>query len=147
MTEAEIEIILEGAKEKHPDRSRDHLRQRPQFIGQGLQGYSDFGHDARENLTHYPNPTGKIERGINRSKRIAFGGYAADAGRRAATHPGVCRPLTPCDCTAHRLRHARRHAGGAPGGDPAPRGIAKLEEARQRAKDAGSDGRSQARYK
>jgi putative transposase len=56
MTEAEIEIILQGAKEKHLEgATSDHLRQWPAVHRQGLQGvHSDLGHDARPDIAVLP---------------------------------------------------------------------------------------------
>jgi transposase InsO family protein len=52
MTEADIEVMLERAKELHPEAATpDHLRQRASVHCQRLQGvHSDLGHDPRENF-------------------------------------------------------------------------------------------------
>jgi transposase InsO family protein len=52
MTEADIEIILQGAKEKYPEaRPRIISDNGPQFIAKDFQGiHSDLGHDARPHL-------------------------------------------------------------------------------------------------
>ena len=52
MTEAAIEIILQGAKEKCPDaRTQDHLGQWSAVHRQGLQGvHSNLRHDARQDF-------------------------------------------------------------------------------------------------
>ena len=52
MTEADIEIILERAKELHPEaKAPDHLRQRAAVHCQRFQGiYSTLGHDPRQNF-------------------------------------------------------------------------------------------------
>ena len=52
MTEADIEIILQRAKEKSPgSEAPDHFRQRAAIHRQGLQGiHSGLGHDPRQNF-------------------------------------------------------------------------------------------------
>ena len=64
MTEAEIEIILQGAKEKYPDETPDH-------IGQGV--HSDLGNDACPDLAVYPQSNRKIERWHKSLKGSASG--------------------------------------------------------------------------
>jgi hypothetical protein len=94
MTEADIEIILERAKEMHPEaRPPDHLRQRAAVHRQGLQGvHSDLGHDPRQNFSLLS----PIERKNRTLAQIAQGGVhpagnAAVAGRCAATGAGLRR--------------------------------------------------------
>jgi len=56
MTEADIEIILQAAKEKYPEaRPRIISDNGPQFIAKDFKGvHSDLGHDARPHLAVLP---------------------------------------------------------------------------------------------
>ena len=122
MTEADIEIILQRAKETSPGGAApDHLRQRAAVHRQGLQGvHSDLGHDARQNLALLS----AIER-KNRTlaqiaqRRVHPAGNAAVAGRCAASGGGLRGALQqrPPE-QRHRLHHAEGHAGRASAGDP-----------------------------
>jgi transposase InsO family protein len=110
MTEADIEIILERAKELYLEaRPRNYLRQRAAVHRQRLQGvHSDLGHDPRQNFA----VLSAIER-ENRTmaqigqRRVHQAGKAAVAGRCPASAGGLRgalqqRPLEQ----RHRLHHA-----------------------------------------
>ena len=95
MREADIEIILEAAKEKHPEARPADPRQQAAVHRQGLQGiHLHLGHDARENLAVLPT----IER-ENRTlaqiaeKRVHPAWHAVDPGGCAAPHRPVRGPL------------------------------------------------------
>jgi len=81
MTEADIEIILQGAKEKYPEaRPRIISDNGPQFIAKDFKEFiriSGMTHVRTSPL--YPQSNGKIERWPNPSRRSASGGHAAVA--------------------------------------------------------------------
>jgi transposase InsO family protein len=56
MTETDIEIILQGAKERYPQARPQIISDNgPQFIAEGLQGvHSNLGNDARPHLAVLP---------------------------------------------------------------------------------------------
>ena len=91
MTEAEIEIILEGAKEKHPDaKPRIISDNGPQFIARDFKEFIRIsGMTHVRTSTFYPQSNGKIERWHKSLKTECI-------------RPGT--PLTPDD--------ARRLIGG-----------------------------------
>ena len=122
MTEADIEIILEGAKEKYPEaRPRIISDNGPQFIAKDFKEFIRIsGHDARADLA----VLSAIER-ENRAlaqiaqRRMHPAGNAADAGGCAAPDPAVRGPLQHrAAAQRHRLRDAGGHAGGKAGRDP-----------------------------
>jgi transposase InsO family protein len=94
MTEADIEIILQGAKEKYPD--------------------------PRQNCALL-SPIERKNRTLAQTaqRRVHPAGNAIVAGRCAASGGGVRRALQqrPPE-QRHRLHHAEGHAGGAAAGDP-----------------------------
>ena len=109
MTEADIEIILQRAKEMLPgSAAADHLRQRAAVHRQGLQGvHSDLGHDARQDLAVLP----AIERENRALAQIAQrgvhpAGNAVVAGRCAAPGRAVRGPLQQCP---PEQRHGLHH--------------------------------------
>jgi hypothetical protein len=96
MTEADIEIILQRAKELQPEaRPRINLRQRAAVHRQGLQGvHSDLGHDPRQDFALLSS----IERKDRTMAQIAQRrvhptGNAIVAGRCAASGGGIRRAL------------------------------------------------------
>ncbi len=88
MTEAEIEIILEGAKEKHPEaKPRIISDNGPQFIARDFKEFIRIsGMTHVRTAPYYPQSNGKIERWHKSLKRECI-------------RPGT--PLTPED--ARRL--------------------------------------------
>ena len=83
MKEADIEIILQAAKEKYPDaRPRLISDNGPQFLRQGLQGIHPYlGDDARENvalLSTVERQVGALAQIVE--ERMYSAGRAADAG-------------------------------------------------------------------
>ena len=113
MTEAEIEITLEAAREQYPEA-------RPRSISDNgpLPGvHSDRGDDPRADLALLP----AVERETGALAPITEGRMpaAADAGRCPAPDPEVCGVLQPgAVAQRDRIRDAGRHAGGPAGADP-----------------------------
>jgi len=63
MTESDIEIILEAAKEKHPRRGRDHSDNGPQFIARDFKEFIRIsGMTHVRTSPYYPQSNGKLER-------------------------------------------------------------------------------------
>ena len=120
MTEADIEIILEGAKEKHPEaRPRIISDNGPQFIARDFKEFIRIsGMTHVRTAPYYPQSNGKIER-WHKSLKAESARNAADAGGRAAPDSAICGPLQyRATAQRHRLHHAGGHDGGAAGGDP-----------------------------
>jgi len=85
MKEADIEMILERAKEKYPEAKRGSSRQRAAVHGAGFQGvHSDLGDEHVRTSPFYPQVERKIEAGISRSNGSAFGTYSLTLRMRAA---------------------------------------------------------------
>jgi hypothetical protein len=119
MTEADIEIILERAKELHPEaRPRTISDNGPQFIAKRLQGvHSDLGHDARQNFAVL-SPIEWENRTLAQiaQRRVHPAGNATVAGRRATTGArlrGALQQRSPEQ--RHRLHHAEGYARRASG--------------------------------
>jgi hypothetical protein len=55
-------VVLERPKELHAEAQPRNLRQRTAVHRQGLQEFTDLGHDARQNFALLPQSNGKIER-------------------------------------------------------------------------------------
>src|SRR5215470_1117778 len=121
MTEADIEIILERAKERYPGvRPRVISDNGPAVYREGLQGvYSALGHDARQDFTVLPS----IERQNRTLAQIPQRGVhsardAAVARRSASSGGGLRRALQQRAFEQrHRLHHAKGHARRASAGD------------------------------
>jgi len=122
MTEADIEIILEGAKEKHPEaRPRIISDNGPQFIAKDFKEFIRIS-----GMTHvrtspfYPQSNGKIERWHKslEGERIRPGTpLSLDDARRRARLGGSLQRGSLQQCPTEQrdgLHHAERHAGGAP---------------------------------
>ena len=122
MTEADIEIILERAKETSPGSAApDHLRQRAAVHRQRLQGvHSDLGHDPRQNFALL-SPIERKNRTLAQiaQRRVHPAGNAAVAGGCAAAGGGLRGTLQQCPPEqCHWLHHAEGHARRASAGDP-----------------------------
>jgi transposase-like protein len=112
MREADVEVILQRAKEKYPEA-------KPRII-------SDNGPQFISGMTHvrtspyYPQSNGKIERWHKSlKKRVHPTGDAAIAGRGAASGRelrGALQQRPPEQC--HGLHHAEGRAGRASAGNP-----------------------------
>ncbi len=121
MREADIEIILERAKEKYPEaRPRIISDNGPQFIARDFKEFIRIsGMTHVRTSPYYPQSNGKIERWHKSLKsRMHPAGYAAVAGGCAAVDRAVCGPLQHGTAAQrHRLRDAAGHAGGPAGRD------------------------------
>jgi len=119
MTEADIEIILQGAKEKYPEaRPRIISDNGPQFIARDFKEFIRIsGMTHVRTSPYYPQSNGKIERWHKIAQgRVHPAGNALVTGRCAASGAGLRRalqqrPLEQC----HRLHHAEGHARRASG--------------------------------
>src|SRR6266404_4267845 len=121
MTAADIEIILERAKEQHPEaRPRIISDNGPQFIAKDFKEFIRIsGMTHVRTSPYYPQSNGKIERWHKSlTGRVHPAGNATVAGRCAASGGGLRRALQqrpPEQC--HRLHHAEGHARWASAGD------------------------------
>jgi hypothetical protein len=84
MKEADIEIILERAKERYPEA-------KPRIIS---DNYSGLGHEALADLPYYPQSNGKLEHWHKSLKRECISpGTPLTPGGCALGDPAVHRPL------------------------------------------------------
>jgi transposase InsO family protein len=122
MTEADIEIILQGAKEKHPDaRPRIISDNGPQFIAKDFKEFIRIS-----GMTHvrtspfYPQSNGKIERWHKSLKGecIRPGTPLALADARRLVSNYVDHYNQPSVEQRHGLNHAEGHACGPATGNP-----------------------------
>ena len=115
MTEADIEIILQAAKEKHPAaKPRIISDNGPQFIARDFKEFivrvrpSHFRYDSCADLALLPaieRETGAVAQIAE--ERVYPTGDAVDAGRCAAADPAVCGPLQHrAPAQRDRLHHA-----------------------------------------
>ena len=115
MTEADVETILQRARERYPDaRPRIISDNGPQFIAKDFKEFIRLcGMTHVRTSPYYPQSNGKIERWHRiaqgrvhppRRAAVAGGRPAARRGLRAALQHGAL-------AQRHRLRHARRQAG------------------------------------
>ena len=119
MTEADIEIILERAKELHPEaRPRIISDNGPQFIAKDFKEFIRIsGMTHVRTSPYYPQSNGKIERWHKSLKRrVHPAGNAAVAGRCTVFGAGLRGALQqrPPE-QRHRLHHAEGHAHRASG--------------------------------
>ena len=121
MREADVEIILEAAKEKYP-RAKPRIisDNGPQFIAKDFKEFIRyFGNDARENLALLS----AIERQVGAlaqivEERMYPAGRAADARGCAAADRALCRALQHrAVAQRDRIRDAGGHAGRTKGTD------------------------------
>ena len=98
MKEADIEIILQAAKEKYPDaRPRLISDNGPQFLAKDFKEFiriSGMTHHARENvalLSTVERQVGALAQIVE--ERMYSAGRAADAGGCASADPALCRAL------------------------------------------------------
>ncbi len=121
MREADVEIILEAAKEKYPDaKPRIISDNGPQFIAKDFKEFiSCFGNDTRENialLSAIERQVGALAQVVE--ERMYPAGCAADARGCAAADRALCRALQHgASAQRDRVRDAGGHAGGTTGGD------------------------------
>jgi Integrase core domain len=113
MTEADIEIILERAKERYPGVRPRVIGQRAAVCREGLQGvHSALGHDARQDFT----ASTLVERQNRTLAQIPQRGvhsarHAVVARRCAASGGGLRRALQQRSSEQrHRLHHAKGRA-------------------------------------
>ena len=122
MREADVEVILQRAKEKYPEaKPRIISDNGPQFIARDFKEFIRIsGMTHVRTSPYYPQSNGKIERWHKslKSECIRPGTPLSleDARRlvRGLRRALQQRPLEQC----HRLHHAEGHAGGASAGDP-----------------------------
>ncbi len=121
MTEAEIEVILQRAREKYPEaKPRIISDNGPQFIAQGFQGvHPHRGHDARANLALLSAIQRKAGTLAQIAKiRVHSPPYTTDQGRCAAPDSNLRGSLQHRTLAQrHRLRDAARYARRTTGGD------------------------------
>ena len=121
MTEADVETIIQRARERFPDaRPRIISDNGPQFIAKDFKEFIRIcGMTHVRTSPYYPQSNGKIETVAQDPQgRVHPSQDAAVPGRRAADRRGFRRalqrgPLAQCD----RLRHARGQAGRSRAGD------------------------------
>ncbi len=123
MTEAEIEVILERAKEKYPEaKPRIISDNGPQFIARDFKRvYSDLRHDPRANLAILSAVERKIGKVWHKSLKSECIRplTPADAGRCAALDSNLRGSLQHgASAQRDRLCDAAGYAGGTTGGDP-----------------------------
>jgi len=121
MTEADIEIILRGAKEKYPEaRPRIISDNGPQFIAKDFKEFIRIS-----GMTHvrtspfYPQSNGKIERWHKSLKAECIRPgtpLSLDDARRLVGEYVDLQQRPPEQ--RHGLHHNQGHAGGAAAGDP-----------------------------
>src|SRR5580700_1964744 len=122
MTEADIETILERAKERYPGvRPRVISDNGPQFIAKGFKEFIRIsGMTHVRTSPYYPQSNSKIERWHKSLiRRVHPAGNATVAGRCAASGGGLRRalqqhPPEQCSRLHHPEGHARRASAGAP---------------------------------
>ena len=122
MTEADIEIILERAKELHPEaRPRIISDNGPQFIAKDFKEFNRVsGMTHVRTSPYYPQSNGKIERWHKSlTRRVHPAGNAAVAGGCAPAGGGLRGTLQRCPLEqCHWLHHAEGHAPWPSAGDP-----------------------------
>jgi hypothetical protein len=122
MNEADIEVILERAKELHPEaRPRMISDNGPQFIAKDFKEFIRVsGMTHVRTSPYYPQSNGKIERWHKSLKgECIWPGNAAVAGGCAASGGGLRGtlqrfPLEQCHWLHHAEGHARRPSAGDP---------------------------------
>jgi len=119
MTEADIEIILQGAKEKHPEaRPRIISDNGPQFIAKDFKEFIRISGMTHVRTSPYPQSNGKIERWHKSLKGECIRPgtpLSLDDARRGGLRGSLQqRPSEQ----RHGLRHAEGHASRAAAGDP-----------------------------
>jgi transposase InsO family protein len=119
MTEADIEIILQGANEKHHEaRPRIISDNGPQFIAKDFKEFIRIGAwrtcAPRRSMR---NRTGRSNAGTNHSKGVHQSRNAAIARRCTASGKRIRRPLQqrPPE-QRHGLHYSEGHVGGAAAG-------------------------------
>jgi len=130
MTEADIEIILQAAKEKYPEAwPRIISDNGPQFIAKDFKEFIRIsGMTHVRTSPYYPNPTEKSTLAQIAQGRVHPAGNAVVAGRCTASGGGLRRALRQRPSEQRgRLHHAEGHARRASAGDPRR----KLEAARK----------------
>jgi transposase InsO family protein len=125
MTEVDIEVILERAKELHPEANPRIISDNgPQFIAKDFKEFIRIsGMTHVKTSPYYPQSNGKIERWhkslkgecIRLGTPLSLGCAATGGGLRQALQQ---RPPEQC----HRLHHAEGHARRASAGDPCGEG-------------------------
>ena len=122
MTEADIEIILERAKELHPEaRPRIISDNGPQFIAKDFKEFVRVsGMTHVRTSPYYPQSNGKIERWHKSLKgeciRPGTPLSLGDARRLVETYVERYNDVRLQQC--HWLHHAEKHARRQSGGDP-----------------------------
>ena len=127
MTEAEIEIILEAAKEKYPEaKPRIISDNGPQFIARDFKEFIRISGMTHVRTSPYYPAIQRQDRALAQiaERRMHPAGNAVDEGGRAAAHSGVRGPLQHrAPAQRHRIRHAGGYAGGAASRDPCGAGL------------------------
>jgi len=105
MTEAEIEIILQGGKEKHPEaKPRVISDNGPQFIARDFKEFIRFRVWTHVRPSPYYPQLAQIA-----ERRMHPAGHAAAAGRCATADPGIRGPLQQgAPAQRHWLHHGHR---------------------------------------
>ena len=121
MTEAEIEVILERAREKYPEaKPRIISDNGPQFIARDFKEFIRIaGMTHVRTSPYYPQSNGKLERWHKSLKSECIRPDTLDQGRCAAPDSnlrGSLQHRTPAQC--HRLCDAARYARRPTGRDP-----------------------------
>ena len=122
MTEAEIEIMLQRAREKYPEaKPRIISDNGPQFLAKDFKEFIRIaGMTHVRTSPYYPQSNGKLERWHKslKSECIRPGTPLSQEDARTAD-PAVRRSLQQrAPAQRHRLRDAHGHAGGPAEGDP-----------------------------
>jgi transposase InsO family protein len=122
MREADVEVILERAKEKHPEaKPRIISDNGPQFIARDFKEFIRIsGMTHVRTSPYYPQSNGKLERWHKSLKSECIRpGTPLSLERCKTPDPTVCGPLQLCPAAQrHRLCNAKGYARGATGGDP-----------------------------
>jgi len=128
MTEAEIETIIQRARERHPDaRPRIISDNGPQFIAKDFKEFIRIcGMTHVRTSPYYPQSNGKIERWHKTLKGECNPRQdTAEPGRRAAGRRGLRGPLTTRSaCTARSAMSRPRTNWPVARGRSSPSGIA-----------------------
>ena len=122
MREADVEVILQRAKEKYPEaKPRIISDNGPQFIARDFKEFIRISGMTHVRTSPLLSPIEREDRALAQiaEKRVHPAGNAAVAGRCAASGRGLRGALQqrpPEQC--HRLHHAEGHARGASARDP-----------------------------
>jgi transposase InsO family protein len=122
MTEADIEIILQGAKEKYPEaRPRIISDNGPQFIAKDFKEFIRISGMTHVRISPFLPAIEREDRALAQiaQSRVHPAGNAVVARSCATSGAGLRGPLQQCPTEQrHWLPHADGHAGGLAAGDP-----------------------------